>query len=305
MDNRTVPRSNPEGVIFNIQRFSIHDGPGIRTTVFFKGCPLRCAWCHNPESQDYGLSVMHWQDRCVGCRVCVAACPEQRIAFTPTGQVREGCSGCGACIFACPHGALELVGRIVSASEVTVELLKDEAFYDQSGGGVTFSGGEPLTQPDFLAALLQDAKRYRWHTAVDTSGYAPWSVLEPLLPLVDLWLYDLKLMDDQAHQRLIGVSNQLILDNLRCLVDAGSKVEVRMPLVPGINDDDENLSQLEAFLRPLAISGLKLLPYHSYGTEKYARLAMPYRLGEIEPPSEERMAALKRRLQASGLPVIM
>ncbi len=304
MDNRTVPKSSPEGVIFNIQRFSIHDGPGIRTTVFLKGCPLRCAWCHNPESQDYGLSVMYFQERCAGCQACVAACPKQRIEFTTGGQLREGCTGCGACITACPHGALELVGQRVSVPEVIAELLKDEAFYDQSGGGVTFSGGEPLAQPAFLSGLLQEARRYRWHTAVDTSGYAPWSVVEPLVPLVDLWLYDLKLWDDQAHRKLTGVSNQQILDNLRRLLAAGSKVEVRMPIIPGINDDHENLTRLQSFLRPLGIAGLKLLAYHSYGQEKYARLAMPYQLAEITPPSEERMTELKRQLQAAGLPVI-
>lgn len=294
------------GVIFNIQRFSIHDGPGIRTTVFLKGCPLSCSWCHNPESQAGQHEIMFWADRCTGCRLCSENCERQAISWSPERQVGDDCQECGVCVTRCPQGALELVGRTVSATEVLAELLKDEAFYDQSGGGVTFSGGEPLAQPEFLQELLVGAKRYHWHTAVDTSGFAPWSVLEPLLPLVDLWLYDLKLMDDASHQKYTGVSNQSILDNLRRLVAAGRRVEVRVPLVPGVNDGQENWSALQSFLQPLPIRGIKLLAYHSYGMEKYQRLGLPGQNGGqgFVPPTEERLEELQRQLQAAGLPVI-
>lgn len=292
-----------DGIIFNIQRFSIHDGPGIRSTVFMKGCPLSCDWCHNPESQQPLPAVMHWPTRCTHCQQCAAHCPEQAISFT-TGRQQRICSACGVCVANCPNGALEVVGRLISDAEVTTELLKDEAFYDQSGGGVTFSGGEPLAQPEFLEAMLRNARRYRWHTVVDTSGYAPWPVLRRLLPLVDLWLYDVKLMDDAAHQLFTGVSNRLILDNLTQLVALGSNVQVRVPVIPGVNDHEQNWKQLVEFLRPLAIRGIKLLGYHGFAAEKYARLGRPYLMTETVPPTVERLAELSRLLQAAGLPVV-
>lgn len=291
------------GVIFNLQRFSIHDGPGIRTTVFLKGCPLNCSWCHNPESQHPRPEVLFWSDRCSDCQRCLASCPAQ--AIVAPGQVdRERCSGCGRCASACPRAARELVGRVTSVDEVLAELQKDEVFYDQSAGGVTFSGGEPLAQPEFLQALLAGCKRCYWHTAVDTSGYAPWTLLSALLPLVDLWLYDLKLLDDAAHRQQTGVSNQLILQNLTRLLAAGANVEVRVPVVPGVNDRPGDWQALVAFLRPLAVRGVKLLGYHRYGQEKYRRLGLAYPLESTVPPSAERLAELSDYLQAAGLLVI-
>ena len=203
------------GTIFNIQRYSIHDGPGIRTTVFLKGCPLSCWWCHNPESQKYGVQLVLWKERCIGCGGCNSVCPEGAISgggFPPVID-SEKCSGCGLCAEECPAVALEMVGKTVSSDYVMKEIEKDLIFYDQSGGGVTFSGGEPLMQPEFLAELLEKCKARDIHTAVDTCGYANWEVLS-IAGLTDLFLYDIKHMDDLVHTRTVGVSNRIILENL-------------------------------------------------------------------------------------------
>ena len=233
-------------MVFNIQRYSIHDGPGIRTTAFLKGCPLACAWCHNPESLRPMPEVVFRAERCLKCGWCVKACPRAAISLDSSGWRRDAsrCDGCGACATVCPSEAVEVIGRRMTVAEVLAEVEKDRIFYSESGGGITVSGGEPLAQPDFLAGLLSACRQKGLHTVVDTSGCAPWATFERILPDTCLFLYDLKHLDDDVHQRWTGVSNVQILDNLARLAETGAAIEVRMPVVPGVNDSDEHLDRL-------------------------------------------------------------
>jgi pyruvate formate lyase activating enzyme len=286
------------GSIFDIKRFSIHDGPGIRTTVFFKGCPLACWWCHNPESQDVEPELILRPNRCIHCGVCLEACPEGAISDgDPVVTATEMCRRCGACVEVCYAEARELVGREMKVAEVMAEIERDVAFYDESHGGVTFSGGEPLMQPDFLLALLQLCKEKEIHTALDTCGYAPWQALDEIRSCVDLFLYDLKLIDDGRHLHFTGVSNRLILENLRRLSLYGHRIVLRVPIVPGVNDDEQSMREIATFVAELpALEGVDLLPYHAIGREKYGRLGRTYALPETPPPSKERIEQLRRLL---------
>ena len=294
------------GLIFDIKKFSIHDGPGIRTTVFFKGCPLSCWWCHNPEGQSLGREIMFRERRCIRCGACQAVCTQGAISMD--GDVvstdREKCTLCGTCVEACYAEARELVGREVTVAEVMAEIEQDVAFYDESGGGVTFSGGEPLLQRNFLLALLRACREKEIHTAVDTCGFATWETLDSLREHVDLFLYDLKSMDDARHLKSTGVSNELILGNLHRLSTLGHDIILRVPVIPGINDDDENIRQTGAFAATLSyLNRLDVLPYHRAGTEKYHRLNKVYELPEARPPSDERMAKIVRILRGFGLQI--
>ena len=229
----------PEGRIFNIMRFSTHDGPGIRTTVFLKGCPLSCWWCHNPENWGHVPAVVYITERCAGCGACVAACPHQALSLTRDGVQAdpERCRGCGACVRVCPAEARESTGRQIGLDELMLTVERDTPFYDQSEGGVTFSGGEPLAQPDFLFAALERCGRSGIHRAVDTSGYAAADVILRAARAADLFLYDLKVMDPETHRRCTGVDNAGILRNLEILSGAGAEIAIRIPLIPGVNDD--------------------------------------------------------------------
>lgn len=233
------------------------------------------------------------------------ACTQAVISIDQGKRVTAGgCHGCGSCLSHCPNRALELAGSRISVSEVIRQVQKDQIFYDESGGGVTFSGGEPLAQPAFLQALLEQCRKYGIRTAVDTSGYASWQVIEQMLPLVDLWLYDIKLVDEAQHLRYTGVSNQLILRNLEELTARHDNVHVRIPVIPGINDSMRDLQALSELLRPLPVQQVKLLAYHDYGMEKYQRLGYGYQLTDVRPPSEEHMQCVKQRLKSIGLPVV-
>lgn len=295
-----------EGVIFDIRRFSIHDGPGIRTTVFLKGCPLRCLWCHNPEGLNPHLEMMFWPRRCLGCGACLPACPQG--AISRDGNVvstdRGKCTLCGECVAVCYAEARQIVGRRMSVAQVMAEIARDLPFYDESGGGVTLSGGEPLAQPDFVRALLRACKERGIHTALDTCGFAAWKVLDSVREHVDLFLYDLKLLDDARHRRFTGVSNALILSNLRALSQRGHTVVIRVPLIPGINDDEENLRQTGAFAAALPhLLRVDLLPYHSMSGDKYERLGITYSLPETHPPSAEQVAEIAQMLRDFGFEV--
>ena len=288
------------GLIFNIMAFSVHDGPGIRTTVFLKGCPLQCAWCHNPESISPEPEMMLRTELCLMCGACIAACPMGAIEATPAGLVthREKCVACGLCAEACPVQARVRVGREMSVAEVMEKVLADRVFYDQSGGGVTFSGGEPTRQPDFLHALLTASRQEGLHTIVDTCGYAPWSVFERIAPLTDLFLFDIKLIDAEKHRHWTGVSNRRILDNLIRLDDGGCAISLRLPIIPGVNDRPEDIEQMALLLSTLRnTKQLHLLPFHRGGTEKYHRLGRAYYLEHAVPPDLAEIEKVAERLR--------
>jgi pyruvate formate lyase activating enzyme len=306
-------------MIFDMRRYAIHDGPGIRTTVFFKGCPLSCPWCHNPEGQSGAREVFFRESRCIRCGACLDACTRGAISWEGHGHGdggspvtdRERCEACGACADACFSEAREIAGRIVTPEEVIAELERDRPFYDTSSGGVTFSGGEPLAQPEFLGALLAACKAKGIHTALDTCGYASWDVIDSIRRDVDLFLYDIKVMDEERHRALTGVSNDLILTNARALSERGHAIVVRVAVIPGINDDDDFARALGAFVRSLPrVSEIDLLPYNRMEIAKYARLGRAFRLSrELRTPgplalSEERMARIAAVLGGFGVRVV-
>lgn len=290
------------GLIYKMVRHSVHDGPGIRTTVFMKGCPLGCWWCHNPESQSMLPELMYWDSKCISCGQCLQACAHG--AITGLGFHREKCVSCGRCAAVCCAGARELVGRQVTVPEVMSVVERDVAFYDQSGGGVTFSGGEPLAQPAFLRSLLLACKKRSIHAAVDTSGFASAETLRSSSELADLFLYDLKLMDEKRHREYTGVSNQPILGNLQDLAQKHNNIYVRFPLIPGVNDDPANVSNLGAFVATLPrVKRIYVLPYQRMGMHKYERLCKRYLLDGIAAPSTEEVDRVVRVLQGFGLNV--
>ena len=276
------------GLVFDIKHYAIHDGPGIRTTVFMKGCPLDCPWCHNPESKRHQPVFMWNPARCIHCNSCVEACQEDALQLSQHLDVDESlCTLCLRCVDACYPGALELVGREMSVDDVLEEILKDRVFHEESGGGVTFSGGEPLSQPQFLKELLDACKKLGIQTAVDTCGYADTQVITDIIESVDLWLYDLKNMDEEKHRETIGVSNHLILENLRHLRD--ENVIVRFPLIPGFNDDSINLQAMGGFLQENRFTEICILPYHTAGFDKNERLNQKKPIFNAAPPDDEKI----------------
>jgi pyruvate formate lyase activating enzyme len=294
------------GSIFDIQRYCIHDGPGIRTTVFFKGCPLRCAWCHNPEGLTRSPGLMVRPNLCIGCLSCLPACPQGAIrsidGLPETDRTR--CTACGACAAACPTGAREIAGKEMTPAEVMAVVERDLPFYEESGGGVTFSGGEALLQVEFLRRLLVECHRMGIHTTLDTSGYAPWSAFESIRHDVDLFLFDLKGIDEPSHRRYTGVSNRRILDNLQALSCLGHSIIVRSPLIPGVNDSPPAVQALGEFLQTLPhLDHLDLIPYHRIGVEKYRRLGVPYPFEEAGPPSQAEVEAAAAHLRSFNLTV--
>ncbi len=282
------------GTVFNIQRYSIHDGPGIRTTVFLKGCPLSCWWCQNPESQLNGQEMIFWGDRCIGCGACSTICPSGAIQIKNGIPVTEKgkCILCGKCIEKCPALAREMIGEKLTTEEVVKEIEKDLIFYEESGGGVTFSGGEPLGQSEFLVELLNGCREKKIHTAVDTSGYISWEILNKISLKVDLFLYDLKLMDNERHKKYTGVSNEIILENLKKLSSVHNNIFIRFPVIPGINDDYQNIRKIGEFLSSLEITQVNLLSYHYIGKDKYRRLGSTYKLSTTQPPSKEKLSEI-------------
>ncbi len=295
------------GTLFDIKRYAVHDGPGIRTTLFFKGCPLHCWWCHNPEGISPKQELFLKPSRCLEeCRLCLTVCPEQALSKSGDRiQVdKKKCRISGICAETCPTGALELVGKTWTVEQVMQEILKDRIFYERSGGGVTFSGGEPLQQPEFLAALLTQCKELGLHTVVDTSGQTAFQNLDSIKDQVDLFFYDLKLMDAEKHSKMTGVSNELILENLRRLSQAGSRIRIRIPLVPGVNEDIPHIRQVAQFLSSLpGIQDISLLPYHALGSSKYKNLEVPYFNPAASPPAAALVAEVRSELESQGFKV--
>lgn len=300
---QNVP-AEPAGYIYNIMRFSLHDGPGIRTTVFFKGCPLRCWWCHNPESQEPKPQLVYFAERCLQCGDCIPLCPNGAVQWVNGAISMDGaCRSCGTCVEHCAAAARELMGRWMTVADTLAEIEKDSVFYDESGGGVTFSGGEPLLQPQFLGALLDACRARGIHTVVDTSGLAPRDVLLRLAAKTDLFYYDVKLVDQEKHRRYIGAPNDIILENLAALAGKGAAIVVRFPVIPGVNDGDGDVAALGSLLARLKLRQLHLLPYHTIGMEKYRRLNLPWQMDGVQPPSRERLAQIAAQLEAQGLTV--
>ena len=291
------------GRILRIERFAIHDGPGIRTTVFLKGCPLRCAWCHSPESQLLQPEFMPRPERCIRCLGCTIACPHHAVAPAADAgpMAPDACETCGACAQACPTGARELVGQTMSVDAVMADIERDRIFYDESDGGVTFSGGEPLMQPEFLADIVRACRASAIHVAVDTCGHADTDALLEVARDADLFLFDLKLMDEDRHRAFTGASNARILENLEQLSRVHPDILVRFPLIPGVNDDDDNVRAMGAYLASLRLTRIDVLPYHRAGMAKYERLQRPYLLPDTQPPTNDLLAHVVRLLEACGL----
>ncbi len=298
------------GLVFNIQRYAIHDGSGVRTLVFMKGCPLACQWCSNPEGQKSHPEIGFMPARCVGAEICrarcVEACPAKGITLSREGKPvidRGSCTPCRECSEACYYGALELIGREMTVEEVLSEVEKDRPFYRRSGGGVTVGGGEPLKQAGFVARLLAACQERHLHTALETSGFGSRRHLEELLEHVDLVYFDIKHMDPVRHEELTGVPNQPILANIRAALSAagGYEVIMRITTIPGFNDSEENISASARFAADLGCEKIELVPYHRLGIGKYAQYGMDYRLAGIESPTRERMERLRRLVEGFGL----
>ena len=272
-----------KATIFDIQRASYVDGPGIRTTVFFKGCNLKCAWCHNPESQSAKPQMLVYKNKCTGCGKCKEKCP----------NALETCSLCGRCTLYCPHDAREICGKEYTIDEVMREILKDKVFYENSGGGVTFSGGECMLQIDFLEEILKECKKNGIHTAVDTAGHVAFECFERILPYTDLFLYDIKCYDSEKHKKYTGVSNELLFSNLKKLLQTDKTIWVRIPVIPTVNDTEEEMLTIKTFLSSCGMpEKVELLPYHAMGEHKYAAIGKEAQI--FPTPSEEKMMRLKK-----------
>lgn len=295
------------GRIFEIQRFSLHDGPGIRTTVFMKGCMLRCLWCHNPEGMDGGKSLSFLPDRCIGCGYCFRTCKHTAHLMVGDRHAldRKACAVCGSCTEECYSRALELVGRDATVSEVLQEVLRDKPFYETSGGGMTLSGGEPLMQAEFTAELLHSAKLAGLHCAIETCGHVAQDKFKNIMEEVDLFLYDIKDTNPTRHLEFTGASNEQILSNLQFLHDAGAAVLVRLPIIPGLNDLEDHfhgISSLAARLPKLL--GFEVMPYHPLGTGKHLRFGTKDALGAIASPTPAMIDAWVGKLRKRGVNVV-
>ncbi|MBN2041554.1 MAG: glycyl-radical enzyme activating protein [Spirochaetes bacterium] len=306
--------------IYDIQGFSVHDGPGIRTTVFLKGCPLRCAWCHSPESQEFHTELNWMSIRCLGldaCGSCLSVCPNDAVTRGPVTKSASGediaypridkskCNDCGACAEVCKADALYMCGTDYTVDEVMYRILRDKPFFEESGGGVTVSGGECLYQADFTLELLKRCRENGIHTAVDTTGYVKWEIIEKVIPYTDVFLYDLKCMDSDLHKQVTGVPNELILENAVKIAEAGGRFWMRIPVIPLLNDSEEHFQKYCDFLVKIkdSLDIVQLLPYHKMGVSKHDRLLKNEKIFVAEPPKEELMQARKKQLEACGLNV--
>ncbi len=298
-----------KGLVFDIRSYAIHDGPGLRTTVFLKGCPLHCVWCCNPESQTDSPDLLWLAEHCLNCDLCRSVCPRGALNTPPQGGksvALELCDHCGACVNQCPGDALNLMGRWLTVEEVLAEVMKDALCFENSGGGLTLSGGEPMAQAAFATDLLRSYKREEkgLHTVMETCGVAEWASFQRLAEDVDLFLYDIKHMDPVEHLRLTGRDNRLILDNASALAQMGREIVIRLPLIPGKNDSEANLIATAEFVRKLpGVNRIDILPYHRLGEPKYRRLGLPYALAGISSLGNECAESAQQLLQRFGLEV--
>lgn len=294
-----------KGIVFNIQRYSIYDGPGIRTTVFFKGCNLNCYWCHNPESINIFPEIQFFVFKCTNCKKCIYVCPNSARIFNDSKGViilREKCTRCGSCIRVCAAKATNWVGKEISVKQVVQEIEKDCIFYKISNGGVTFSGGEPLIQLKFLINLLKKCKERGIHTAVDTAGNLSWKNIRKVIPYVDLFLYDLKLVSKEKHKKVTGICNNRILRNLVLLSKENINIVIRIPIIPGINDSVRETSRIIKFLKKLDnILYIEILNFHQFGAAKYISLGREYYADKIKPLNVNRMTNIARLYKENGL----
>ncbi|MDD5127362.1 MAG: glycyl-radical enzyme activating protein [Dehalococcoidales bacterium] len=294
--------SDIKGLVFNTQSFAIQDGPGIRTTVFMKGCPLHCQWCSNPESQKAHPEIMTTDIKCISCRKCAGLC--DAISFNSKGRQidRAKCNLCLKCAEVCPSKAIEQIGKYLTVDEVLKEVLRDEALYRNSGGGMTVSGGEPLLQPEFVTELCRRAKEKGIHTALDTCGYAPWAVMEKVLKYIDLVLFDVKHMDPAKHKKFTGVDNKLILSNLKKTVPM-VRTWIRIPLIPGFNDSEDEVKEIAEFSASLKVDKVSVLPYHEFGSAKYAKLGNTYPMQGTASLGEDKVKSVVTSFQQYNLEV--
>ncbi|MBQ8873969.1 MAG: glycyl-radical enzyme activating protein [Bacteroides sp.] len=291
--------------IFDIKRFAINDGPGIRVTLFMKGCPLRCVWCHNPEGLESRQQKMYVKKKCIGCQTCVDVCPQHGLVLTPDGikQTAE-CTHCGKCVEECPTLALEMAGKAYSMAELMKLVEKDRLVMETSGGGVTLCGGEPLMHPDYLVEILEELGRRNLHRTVDTTLYASEATIERVLPHTDLFMVDMKHMNSELHQKYTGVPNEPILRNIRLIAEKGARYWIRIPLIEGVNADEENIRQCIAFLKglPTPPEMVNILPYHDIGIGKHKRLGTEYNPDEwaMSTPSQEWQDHCAELFQSNG-----
>jgi pyruvate formate lyase activating enzyme len=302
-----MPLYNPDlGLISAVQKYSTKDGPGIRSTVFFKGCPLGCLWCSNPELIRPQPDLLYSREKCARCGTCIQVCPQGALSFGDDGYIlidRVKCDGCGDCVEECPEGALELAGRFITVDEVVDDLLKDRVFYETSGGGVTFSGGEPLWQSGFVAQVAKRMKAEGIHTALDTAGDVTWCRFEEVLPFIDLVLYDIKLLDNDQHRRFTGRDNDLILANAQLLAHQNVPMHLRLVMVPGINDNPDEIRARMKFVKELgdSVKQVDILLYHRYGAGKYPRLGLDYPLVGLPEHTDEQVEEIRALVEGYGI----
>lgn len=298
------PENNPKGLVFNIQKFSLHDGPGIRTTVFMKGCSLACKWCSNPESMNRNREIMIYDIRCIGCKKCAEACPVGAIVFTERGREIgwDKCDNCLECARVCPSKAIECIGYYMTVDEVVKKVEDDRTFYKNSNGGMTISGGEALVQSKFIRELLKKCRGNGLHTALDTTGNAPWEDIESVLEHVDLVLMDIKHMDTGMHKKGTGVGNEIILENAEKIA-ARVRTWIRIALIPDYNDSESNIKKVAEFASAIGAEKISVLPYHELGSSKYLKLGRVYTMDGTKPPTEEAVERVRKIIESYGLRV--